>query len=311
MSDHHNHSHGHSHVGIDLSEAKNVRSMLFAVKVGIFFNFSIFLADLGIWLFSTESVAILSGSFHNGLHALALTAGYWGISLSRSPPTTRRTYGRKRVQIICSSFIGLLLIATALLMWKLGAERLYRPEEIVAKFIMIMAGVDIASNIVQACLMNRYRGNITIRGIFSDIAIDALASLAVIANGVIILTFGFYGADGIAAIVIGCISLWFGIKILKATWPILTGDVPSHIDLEEVVRFIENFHGFSRPHHMHIWSIDQDNVALSFHVLTDEFNHIDHHKTELKSALEQRFHINHATVEAETKQCSNECEIFI
>ena len=308
-----NHKHGHSHVGIDLSDVENVDGMLRAIKIGIFLNFAIFAADLAVWYFLTPSVAILGASIHNIFHSIIWITAYWGISLSKRPPTDNHTYGQKRKNILASTVIAQILILTAFLVAFIGYQRIISPKEVVGALILVMAGIDLATNIFMVSLIAKYKKSSTVKGVLWDVVLDIFGAVAVFVNGAVIILFAFHAADGIAAIIIGAVSVGAAIHILADTLPILSESTPKEIKEKggraEVVKFISRFHGFSMPHDVHIWKNGEHDILLPCHVAHADISHMDEHREELVRALHDKFGIEHATIQIESADCPSKCEI--
>lgn len=177
-------------------------------KLGIILNLSFFVADMIVWWQISGSAAIFGDSLHNGLHALAHIFALHGHSLEGDIHNIGETTQSKLRKYKAAQGIGFLIMAGALLIAALGALQIYKVEEITSKWLIIMASLDIASNIVLLGLLWRYKADPTVKAVFADIKIDSLASTGVIMGGVTILLTGFYRADGIAAIPIALVALW-------------------------------------------------------------------------------------------------------
>jgi len=207
----HDDSHGHSGRGHSHDHAPH-----WIFKLGIFLNLSFFIADMIVWQIS-GSAAIFGDSLHNGLHALAHIFALHGHGLETNSLGVTESPKSKLRKHKAAQRIGYLIIAGALLIVVFGGLQIYRAEEVVSKWMIIMASLDIVSNAVLLGFLWRYREDPTVRAVFTDIKIDTLASVGVIASGIVILLTGYYRTDGIAAIPIAFIALYLARKtILEA-----------------------------------------------------------------------------------------------
>ncbi|MFY9457526.1 MAG: cation transporter [Candidatus Spechtbacterales bacterium] len=95
--------------------------------------------------------------------------------------------------------------------------QVYDPGEVAGKYMIIMAPLDIVGDIFLAVLLIRHKGDTTAKAVFVDTSIDILASMGVIAGGIVILFTGYYRADGIAAIPIALIALYLARQTIRDT----------------------------------------------------------------------------------------------
>ncbi len=175
-------------------------------KLGILLNFSFFIADLIIWQIS-GSAAIFGDALHNGLHGMVHTAALWGHSLEENSRGRKESYASKLRKNQATQLIGYLIIAGALLISAFGILQIYNPREVASEYMIIMAPLDIVGDLILLVLLIRHKGDTTVKAVFVDTSIDILASMGVVAGGIIILFTEYYRADGIAAIPIALIAL--------------------------------------------------------------------------------------------------------
>lgn len=311
---------GHSHKNANSGDAP---SWIF--KLGVFINLSFFIAGLIMWQLS-GSVAVLSDSFHNAFHAFIHIIALWGDSLATKPPTDTKTYGQRRRQVLASFLIGLMIVTTAIFIVVLGILRTINPKIVLSEYMIILALLDILSDILLAgLLMGLHYKHIKIskihyvKAVLYDIRIDAMASVGVLISAILILTIGFYRADGIAAIPIALIAAWLAHKLLKRTAPILLDEVPKHIALDQVRHHIENFPGVREVHDLHIRTafilIDKDYIELTCHIVVSDLvlegrqDSIDNLIERLRLSLNENFSLDHFTIQPEFKPCSTGQEI--
>jgi len=191
------HSH-HSHSHAD--------APFWLLMLGLVFNFSIFVAGMYMWQ-KSSSVAILADSLHDFLHCIIYAVAIWGNA----------AYNQRR-QAYASLWIGIIIISTALFIGTLGIVKSIHPDEAISTYMLIIASINLASELLIAGLMLsvkhneiRIRNIFLIRRILRDVVVDGLGSFGVLIAGILVLTVQYYRADGLAAITIACIALIFGI----------------------------------------------------------------------------------------------------
>jgi cobalt-zinc-cadmium efflux system protein len=96
-----------------------------------------------------------------------------------------------------------------------------------------------------------------------------LGSVGVIAGALIIRFTGWDWVDTVIAVAIG---LW----VLPRTWTLLKESInvlleatPAHVNPDEIQEAILGVEGAQSIHDLHIWSISNDKVSLTAHVVYD------------------------------------------
>jgi cobalt-zinc-cadmium efflux system protein len=202
----------HSHEAMAMDSHSHGPHWIF--KLGILLNLSFLIADLIVWQIS-GSAAIFGDAMHNGLHGMVHISALWGHSLEKNFHGRKESYASKQRKNQATQLIGYLIIAGALLICAFGALQIQNPGEVAGKYMLIMALLDIMGDIFLAILLIRHKGDTTARAVFVDTSIDILASMGVIAGGVVILFTGYYRADGIAAIPIALIALYLARQTIQ------------------------------------------------------------------------------------------------
>jgi cobalt-zinc-cadmium efflux system protein len=75
--------------------------------------------------------------------------------------------------------------------------------------------------------------------------------------------------------------------------------VPAPIDGAAVQEYLEALPEVDAVHHLHIWSIGSAEIALTAHVVRSRTEDHDAFLDQVAHELEERFGINHATVQVE------------
>lgn len=162
-------------------------------------------------------------------------AGSLGIALvarriARRPADSRRTFGYRRAEVI-GAFINLTtLIVVGLYLIYEAISQYFDPRSIDGWIIVWVAGIALVVDIVTAVLtLSLSKGNLNIRAAFVHNVSDALASLAVIVAGTLILLYGWNWTDLVATVLISAYVLYQGISMMRDTVRILMEGVPPDI----------------------------------------------------------------------------------
>src|SRR3954451_14805269 len=139
----HEHDHSPHHRGRSHSHAPASFGTAFAIGIGLNSAFVLIEAGYGI---ASNSVALLADAGHNLSDVLGLAVAWVAEVLSKRPPSRRYTYGLRGSSILAALFnAAFLLIAVGGIGWE-SILRLFHPEPVAGKTVMIVAAIGIAIN---------------------------------------------------------------------------------------------------------------------------------------------------------------------
>ncbi|CAG5135797.1 unnamed protein product [Candidula unifasciata] len=110
---------------------------------------------------------------------------------------------------------------------------------------------------------------LNMRGIFLHVLADALGSVVVIISGLIItLAEGDwrYYVDPSLSIILVIIILGSTIPLLKESAFILLQTVPSHVNVDNIIKELEEMEGIYGVHECHIWQLAGNRIIASAHI---------------------------------------------
>ncbi|VAX04682.1 Cobalt-zinc-cadmium resistance protein CzcD [hydrothermal vent metagenome] len=254
------------------------------------------------------SLSLIADALHNFSDASSLLIAVIARKIGRQPPDAFKTFGYKRAEVIAALInlvtlvlIGLYLIYEAL--W-----RFYSPQEIEGWIVVIVAGVALVIDVATAMLTySMSKNSLNIRAAFLHNVSDALASVGVIVAGSLILLYGWYWTDTVMTLAIAGYVLYQAATMLPLTIHILMQGTPENLTIDEVIIAMEKTAGVCNVHHVHVWQIDEHQIALEAHVVITDFAQTEQVKTALKAELKQRFSIAHSTLEFEVVHCCEGC----
>ena len=173
----------------------------------------------------------------------------------------------------------------------------------------MIAGIALVIDVVTAVLTySMSKGSLNVKAAFLHNVSDALASVAVIVVGVLILRYELYIADPIATLLIASYVLYQGFSMIHETIHILMEGTPRGVDVNEIIEALSSLPEVVSVHHVHVWSLDEHRKALEAHVVVDasDLIKLDHMKSSIKAYLSEHFGIAHATLDFEVGNCGNE-----
>ena len=300
--DHHRHDHGsagHSHVP---STIKFERPLWIAFGLTLAF---LIVEVVGGLL--TNSLALLSDAAHMMTDVLALGISLFAVRMARRPADAKRTYGYARMEAIGALVNGgLLFLVAGYILWE-AIGRFSQPPHVESDGMLLVAVLGLVVNLISMKLLQAGAGeSLNMRGAYLEVWSDMLGSLGVIAGALLIRFTGWTVVDPIIAVLIG---LW----VLPRTWTllreaghVLMQGVPSGLDLDGIRDAMQAQPGVATVHDLHIWALGSREPILTAHVLLSlDAGDPDAVRSAMARMLRERFHIDHATLQVETRHCDD------
>jgi cobalt-zinc-cadmium efflux system protein len=293
----HDHGHGHGH-GPGHTHAPASFGTAFAIGIGLNTAFVLIEAGYGI---ASNSVALLADAGHNLSDVLGLAVAWAATSLSKRPPSTRYTYGLRGSSILAALFnAAFLLIAVGAIGWE-SISRLFHPEPVAGKTVMIVAGIGILINGLTAWLFASGRkGDLNIRGAYLHMAADAAVSAGVVVAGLVILWTGWHWLDGAVSLAIVAVIVWATWGLLRDSVAMSLSAVPSGIEPAKVLGFLRARSGVADVHDLHIWPMSTTETALTAHLVMPAGHPGDAFLLSVCDELRRHYGIGHVTLQVET-----------
>ena len=283
-------SHNHHHAPPDYNRA-------FAAGVALNVGFVVVEAVFGLL---SDSLALLTDAGHNLSDVLGLLLAWGAAALAKRRPSARRTYGFSRATIIASLFSGLLLVgAVGAIGWE-AVSRLMTPTHPAGGTIMIVAAIGVVINTATALFFISGKDHdLNIRGAFLHMAADAAVSLGVVVSGALILYLGYNWIDPLISLVIAAVILVSTWGLLRDSLNLAVDAVPRNVDPDAVREYLSALPGVRAIHDLHIWPMSTTDTALTAHMVMDRFPDSDRYLNDVAKVLQERFSINHPTIQLE------------
>ena len=255
----------------------------------------------------TGMLALIADATHNLSDIGALLVAYWGEVSSRGAATKTETYGRKRVEVFTTLLSASALTVIAGFIVYEAYERLISPTAVSNfPFFVVAALMGLVGNIGSVVLLRRSGSkSLNMKMAVLHMAYDAATSLAVLIGGTLIYFLGWWYVDIILSVGIAVVIGWSSLDVYRQVWRVFMEAAPSSIDFDEVVRALESNEKVENIHDLHIWSLSSTEVALSCHVCvkSSDLGHTDQIIAELNYMLNNRFKIDHSTLQIESAPC--------
>ncbi len=296
--DHHQGSMSHGHVGPLETNRK-------ALRVAIFVTASVMILEV-VGGFLSNSLALLSDAGHMLTDLLALLLSLVALRLSTRPPSSTKTYGFYRTEILAALVNGTTLVLVSAYILYQAYQRLVVPQAVEVRTMLGVAALGLIANGVAAMAMAKASSeNLNIRGAYLHVLGDAMSSLGVIVGGVVILLTAWYWVDPIISVLICLVILRGAVTLVKDSANILLEAVPKGLALGEVVRTLRGIQGVKDLHDVHIWTIGSGFFAMSAHVLVDDVltSRAGDILREINRRLREDHGIVHTTIQFECRNC--------
>lgn len=285
----------HSHHHKDAAYSKKALGLALAATAVIFF-----VEVLGA--FWTNSLSLLSDSAHVFMDALSFGLTYLAIVLAEKPISDSRTFGLHRLEVFAALINGLTVFVIAVVITASAVRRLHQPQQILTLPMLSIAALGLAVNLFVIWKLRPLLGeDVNVRSAFVHALGDALASVAVVAGGIIIYFTGAWVADPIMAILVAAV-IFFGVYgLFRDSIQILLEGAPKGLEKDKLIAAVEDISGFGTARDLHIWSICSHIRSLSLHVALPREKMKDQEKIlrDINLSLEKKFNIVHTTIQIE------------
>jgi cobalt-zinc-cadmium efflux system protein len=252
------------------------------------------------------SLALLADAAHMTSDVAGLLIALVAQRLLVRPPSDRHTFGLLRSEVLAAQANGVLLVASAGWVLVEAVSRVGAPPEIEGGGVVAVALGGLAVNLASAWLLFGPRHHdLNMRGAYLHMLADAAGSVAAVMAGVAALL-GVYWVDPAASALVGVVVLWSAVGLLRRATHILLEGAPAHLDRGEVIAALEAEPEVTGVHHLHLWHLTSQSVALSGHVVLGgerTLHEAQRISDRLRRTLVDRFGIDHATLELECHDC--------
>lgn len=291
----HNHDHHHDHTNGANKKALTISLILIA-------SFMIVEVIGGVL---TNSLALLSDAGHMLSDAISLAVALAAFKMGEKAADSSRTFGYRRFEILAAVFNGATLIVIAVFIIVEAAGRFVNPPEVATTGMLIIAVLGLIVNIVVAKILmsGDTHDNLNMKGALLHVFGDLLGSVAAIIAALSIMFFGWGFMDPLASIIVAILIAISGLRILRQSVNILMEGVPENIDVDTIIKTINNIEGVEDAHHLHVWSISSGMNAMSVHVVVNGTLNVHETQETIHRIEEQMKHenIEHITVQVECK----------
>lgn len=248
------------------------------------------------------SLALIADALHNFSDMASLLIAFAARKIARRPADARMTYGYGRIEIVAALINYTTLILVGFYLVYEGAMRLIDPPDVAGWTVVILGAVALAVDALTAGLTwSMQKGSVNIRALFLHNLSDALASVAVVGGGALILLYDWRLVDPIVTLCIAGYILYLSFVEIGGPIRTLMLGSPPELENDSVIAAIRKVGGVAGLHHVHIWQMQEHSPALDAHIVlaAEAWNSQEDIRRDIKRMLADRFGISDSTLEFE------------
>lgn len=288
---------GHSH-GSALTAAGRHKSSLY---IALALTLSYMVAEV-IGAIVTGSLALLADAAHMLTDAGGLALALFAIHFAQKPATPQKTYGYLRTEILSAMANAVVLLLLTLYILYEAYQRFLSPPEILSGPMLAVAVAGLLVNFISMRLLSSGSSeSLNVQGAYFEVLSDMLGSLGVILAALVVMFTGWTLADPIIGAGIGLFIVPRTWRLLSQATHILLEGVPAEVDLTLLEAALKEIPGVLAVHDLHVWTITSGLDSMSGHVVIEEGTDGNTVLRAAKTLLEQRFHLQHVTIQIEDR----------
>ena len=252
--------HGHGHAGGRHRWRLAVAFALVAAFFGV---------ELVVGLVS-GSLALISDAGHMAADVVALGAALVATKIATRPDGTgRRTYGSYRAEVFASGLTVLIMLGVSVYVVVEAMARIGDSVDVASGPMLVVGALGLVVNLVcLALLRGGAHESINVRGAYLEVMADAAGSVGVLVAGVLVGLTGAGQWDTVVAVAIGVFVAVSAAMLGRQVLAVLGQHAPEDVDLDAVVRDLEEVPGVAEVHDLHAWTLTSGmNVATAHLVL--------------------------------------------
>ena len=290
----HGHSHGHSHGHHHHEAVGNIRFAFFV-------NLSFAIIEL-IGGFFSNSLSIMSGALHDFGDSLSLGLAWYFQNLSAKKRDSKFSYGYGRFSLLGAVINSIVLTVGSVLILREAIPRIWSPNVVHAKSMLIMAVLGIVFN--AAALLRLQLGKTKNERVVSLHFIEDIMSWVAVLVGSLVFYFTHWAwIDPVLSVLISCYMFYNVYHNIRHSMKIFLQGIPDELQMDKVETEIRSLAGVLGLHDLHVWTLDGEYNILSLHVVVSNLMpmpEVETLKGNIRHLLQHKS-IGHVTIEMETE----------
>ena len=247
------------------------------------------------------SLALISDAGHMAADVVALGAALVATRIATRPDGTgRRTYGSYRAEVFASGLTVLIMLGVSVYVVVEAVRRWGEAVDVASGPLLVVGAMGLAVNLV--CLVLLHGGaseSINVRGAYLEVMADAAGSVGVLVAGVLVALTGVGQWDTVVAVAIGVFVAVRALMLGREVLAVLGQHAPHDVDLDAVVRDLDQVPGVAEVHDLHVWTLTSGMDVATAHLVLRVGADAQVVLTAARAALRDGHGIDHATLQVE------------
>ena len=262
--------------------------------------------------FSTNSLGILSESFHSGLDTIAALMTLYAIRMSIRPPDLSYPYGYAKIESIASLTAIILLFAIAGWIFYEGIERIFfkiiQPEITVYSFAIMFVSIAIDFGRSRSLYkVARKYGSQALEADALHFKTDMLSSAIVIAGLLLVFLLKIPNADAFAAIIVAAMIIYTSLGLGRRTLNVLLDKAPKGAQ-QQILETVSGLEGVDRAHNVRIRNVGSETFVDMHIEVPRTYTHDKAHRvaTAVEEKVKESFPNSDVLVHVDATESSGE-----
>ncbi len=277
--------------------------------VSVALNVALVVVQVGFGVVA-HSTGLIADAGHNLADVGALVLSLVAVRFALRPASEARSFGNHRATILAALANASLIAVVTVLIVIDSVHRLGHPEDVRAGIVVVVASLGLVVNGIAAIVLRDGSNDLNMRSALLHMAGDALASLAVLAAGVVLLFVpSARWLDPISALVVAAIIVTQAAGVFRSSIAVLLESTPSDVDVGELSEAMAGVAGVAEVHDLHVWSLSRELRVLSAHIVLTGHPTLEEAQLvgdRVKNAIAGPFAIAHSTIELECERCNDD-----
>ena len=150
------------------------------------------------------------------------------------------------------------------------------------------------------------------RSAYLHLITDIMASVAVLVGGILMKYYEIYWVDSVLTFIIALYLVIMGWDLLKNSTRVLMLFTPEDIQIDDIVKGIQEIDVIKNVHHVHVWQLNENEIHLEAHIdFTEDISLSKFNKIlyQIEKKLYHTYRINHINIQPEYGKCDKKTVI--
>ena len=177
----------------------------------------------------TNSLALLSDSWHLITDFASLLISWWGLKVATKQADCKNTFGYYRYSVLSALINNVSLIGISFFIFYKAIDRFFHPVVVEPHGMIYVAIAGMIVNGLIVLNLKQHINNLNVKSAFLHFAGDALADLGVLLGGVVIIFTGWSKVDTLLSSILACLILRSALKMTRECLHIFLESVPVNV----------------------------------------------------------------------------------